>query len=152
MTRILTARLTRVYICLAKPNWCKWRLFGIEIHFACIYNHPHFASKPSLAKIDFLRQGERLVDGKGTHNVKFLTENQTKTIILYTRAWATARKTHTLTTARASGCWTSIKSQDDFIELKIKSSLIHSRFYLDFLASLASDTLCNIFNFTLTYK
>gem|GEM_PF-3448511 len=45
-----------------------------------------------------------------------------------------------------------IKSQDDFIELKMKSSLIHSRFYFDFLASLASDTLCNISNFALTYK
>jgi len=33
-----------------------------------------------------LRQGERLVDKKGTHNVKFLTENKTKQIMPRTRA------------------------------------------------------------------
>ena len=32
------------------------------------------------------------------------------------------------------------------IELKIKIKPIHSTFYLDFLASLAGDTLCSIFN------
>ena len=32
-----------------------------------------FASKPTLARIDFLRQGEQLVDEKGTYNVKFIT-------------------------------------------------------------------------------
>ncbi len=37
-----------------------------------------FASKQTFARIDFLRQGVRLMSGKGTHNVKFLTENQTK--------------------------------------------------------------------------
>ncbi len=39
---------------------------------------PLFASKQTFARIDFLRQGERLVDEKGTYYVKFLTENQTK--------------------------------------------------------------------------
>ncbi len=34
-----------------------------------------FASKPTFARIDFLRQDERLVDKKGTHNVKFTTKN-----------------------------------------------------------------------------
>ena len=37
-----------------------------------------FASKQTFARIDFLRRGERLVDKKGTHNVKFLTKNQIK--------------------------------------------------------------------------
>jgi len=36
---------------------------------------PLFASKPTSARIDYLRQGERLVGEEGTHNVKFLTEN-----------------------------------------------------------------------------
>ena len=39
---------------------------------------PLFAPKPTLARIDFLRQGERLVDEKGTYNVKNLAENLTK--------------------------------------------------------------------------
>ena len=39
---------------------------------------PPFASKQTFARIDFLRQGERLVNRKGTHNVKFVTEKVTK--------------------------------------------------------------------------
>ncbi len=39
---------------------------------------PLFVSKQTFARIDFLRQGERLVDEKGTYYVKFLTKNQTK--------------------------------------------------------------------------
>jgi len=39
---------------------------------------PLFASKQTFARIDFLRQGERLVDEKGTYYVKFLSKNQTK--------------------------------------------------------------------------
>ena len=37
-----------------------------------------FASKQTFSRIDFLRQDRRLVDEKGTHNVKFVAENQTK--------------------------------------------------------------------------
>jgi len=44
------------------------------------------------------------VGEEGTHNVKFLTENETKTIMPHTRPWATARKACTLTVASASGC------------------------------------------------
>ena len=54
-----------------------------------MYNYPLLASKQTSARIDFLRQGGRLVIKKGTHNVKFLTENQTKLFILHTRARAT---------------------------------------------------------------
>ena len=36
------------------------------------------ASKQTAARIDFLRQGERLVDKKGTHNVKILAKSYTK--------------------------------------------------------------------------
>ena len=43
-----------------------------------MYNYPHFAPKQTSARIDFWELGGRLVDGKGTHNVKFLTENETK--------------------------------------------------------------------------
>ena len=40
-------------------------------------DQPLFASKQTFARIDFLRQGGRLVDKKGTHNVKFLTRKLT---------------------------------------------------------------------------
>ena len=39
-----------------------------------------FCIKTTFARIDFLRQGARLVSGEGTHNVKFLAENQTKQV------------------------------------------------------------------------
>ena len=56
-------------------NQCKWWLLDINIHFASICNYTLFAPKPTLARIDFLRQGWRLVNKKGTHNVKFITKN-----------------------------------------------------------------------------
>jgi len=37
--------------------------------------YPSFASKTTFARIDFLLQDERLVDKKGTHNVKFVIKN-----------------------------------------------------------------------------
>ena len=40
-----------------------------------MHNCPLFASKQTAARIDFLRQGERLVDKKGTHNVKILAKS-----------------------------------------------------------------------------
>ena len=39
---------------------------------------PLFAPKATLARIDFLRQGERLVDKNGTHNVNIHAEKRTK--------------------------------------------------------------------------
>jgi len=57
-----------------------------KIHFAAFTGYPLFASKPISARIDYLRQGERLVHRKGTHNVKILAENQTKTIMPCTRS------------------------------------------------------------------
>ena len=43
--------------------------------FAC---KPLFASKPTFARIVFLRQGERLVDKNGTFSVKNIAEKWTK--------------------------------------------------------------------------
>ena len=40
-------------------------------------NCPLWASKQTFARIDFLRQGGRLVDKKGTHNVKIRAEKLT---------------------------------------------------------------------------
>ncbi len=42
-----------------------------------MHNCPLFASKQTFARIYFLRQGERLVDKKGTHNVKKHAEKLT---------------------------------------------------------------------------
>ena len=52
--------------------------FEINIHFAGIYNSPIFTSKPTFARIDFLRQGGRLVDEKGTQSVKNYTKKLTR--------------------------------------------------------------------------
>ena len=54
--------------------WYKWRFLEINIHFIVSTDQPLFASKQTFARIDFLRQGGRLVGKKGTHNVKFLAE------------------------------------------------------------------------------
>ena len=42
-----------------------------------MYNYPLFTPKQTFARIDFLRQGARLVDEKGSHNVKIYTEKFT---------------------------------------------------------------------------
>ena len=42
-----------------------------------MHNYPLLAPKQTFARIDFLRQGERLVDKKGTHNVKNYAEKLT---------------------------------------------------------------------------
>ena len=41
-------------------------------------SYPHFTSKRTAARIDFLGQGGRLVSKKGTFNVKFITEKLTE--------------------------------------------------------------------------
>jgi len=43
--------------------------------FYRIHRHPLFALKQTSARIDFLRQGGRLVDEMGTYSVKFIAEN-----------------------------------------------------------------------------
>ena len=43
-----------------------------------MHNYLLLAPKQTFARIDFLRQDDRLVDKKGTHGVKFLTEKLTK--------------------------------------------------------------------------
>ena len=49
----------------------------INIHFVAFTNQPPFASKHPPARIDYLHAGKRLVDKKGTHNVKIRTKNKT---------------------------------------------------------------------------
>jgi len=47
------------------------------IHLVCIFNTPPLASKPTFARIDFLRQDERLVEKVASNNVKMYAENKT---------------------------------------------------------------------------
>ena len=82
-----------------------------------MYNQPIFAPKQTSARIDFLRQGGRLIVRKGTHNVKFPTKIKTKTSVTHTRTSATTRETRTPTAASAICCWAYIKGQDHFIVL-----------------------------------
>ena len=63
--------------CKQPKIWCKLRFYAMCIHFTCIYNHPTFAPKQTSARIEFLRQGWRLVDKKGTLSVKFLAKKFT---------------------------------------------------------------------------
>ena len=64
---------------------CKWPKmganvgsFGIIIHFAAFTVYPLLASKQTSARIDFLRQGGRLVDKMGSFSVKFFAEKWTR--------------------------------------------------------------------------
>ncbi len=66
-----------VFCCKQPKSWCKLQFYATRIHFACINNYPLLASKPTFARIDYLRSSGRLVDCKGTHNVKICAENIT---------------------------------------------------------------------------
>ena len=66
------------WFCWKQPkSRYKLRFYAMCVHFTCIYNHPTFAPKQTSARIEFLRQGWRLVDKKATFSVKFLTEKFT---------------------------------------------------------------------------
>jgi len=66
------------YCTIFSSKWplkqCKWQFLQINIHFTAFTVYLLFASKQTFARIDYLRQGEQLVDKKGTFNVKILTE------------------------------------------------------------------------------
>ena len=53
-------------------NWCKWRGFEINIHFAAFTNYPLLASKLTPARIDYLLAGMRLVGKKALIMLKFV--------------------------------------------------------------------------------
>ena len=66
-------------LCCKQPkSWCKLQFYAMYIHLACINNYPLLAPKQTFAGIDFLRSNGRLVDCKGTHNVKIYAKNKTK--------------------------------------------------------------------------
>jgi len=59
-------------------NLVQMAVFLNKNSFHRIHKLPPFYIKTTFARIDFLRQDERLVDKKGTHNVKFIAKNYTK--------------------------------------------------------------------------
>ena len=58
--------------------WCKLRFYARHIHFVCIYNLARFASKLTLARIDFLQPGGHLVDKKPLIMLKILLKRRQK--------------------------------------------------------------------------
>ena len=61
IARHLAAYCT-IFCCKSPEIWCKWRFLEINIHFIVFTNYPPpFVSKQTFARIEFLRQGGRLV-------------------------------------------------------------------------------------------
>ncbi|OFQ18962.1 hypothetical protein HMPREF2955_09915 [Prevotella sp. HMSC073D09] len=52
--------------------------------FYCIHRPTPFSKTNLRENLDFLRQGERLVDKKGTHNVKFIIKTRQKKYVVNT--------------------------------------------------------------------
>ena len=69
-----------------------------------MHNSPLSAPKQTSARIDFLRQGERLVEKMALTMLKFLLKVRQNNYAAYTREWATAQRTRALATASASSC------------------------------------------------
>ena len=69
-----------------------------------MHNCPLWAPKQTSARIDFLRQGKRLVDKKALIMLKFLLKVRQNDYAACTREWATAQRSRTRAPASASGC------------------------------------------------
>ena len=68
-----------------------------------MYNYPLLASQQTSARIDFLRQGERLVDKKPLFVLNFLPKTIQNDCAAYV-CMGNGRSPHRLTTANANGC------------------------------------------------
>ena len=66
--------------------------------------YPLSAPKQTFARIDYLRQDERLMDKKGTHNVNFISKTGQNGYAVNACEWSSAPKNCTLATARGSSC------------------------------------------------
>jgi len=72
--RIAFSTKTHYILLQIALKWVQMAVCLNKNSFYCMHMLPLFASKTTFARIDFLRQSERLVDKKGTHSVKFLAE------------------------------------------------------------------------------
>ena len=68
--------------------WYKWRFLEIYIHFIVFTDQPLFASKQTFARIDFLRQGGRLVGEKVLIMLNFLRKSWQSVV-----SWQVNKKT-----------------------------------------------------------
>ena len=59
-------------------NGCKWRPLQINIHFAMFTSYPHFTSKRTAARIDFLGQEGEVVDKKAAIVLKNIRKSGQK--------------------------------------------------------------------------
>jgi hypothetical protein len=64
-----------------------------------------FCIKTNLRENRFFAARWAIVGKNCTHNVKFITENKTKTSVSHARTSATTRKKRTPTAANTSCCW-----------------------------------------------
>jgi len=76
--RIAFSTKTRYILLQIALKWVQMAVCLNKNSFYCMHMLPLFASKTTFARIDFLRQSERLVDEKGTHSVEFLLKNRQK--------------------------------------------------------------------------
>ena len=60
----------------------------MRIHFACIYNYAHFASKQTSARIDYLRQAGDWRAKRALIMLKFLLKTRQKWLCYVPRVWA----------------------------------------------------------------
>ena len=96
---------------------------------------PPFASKQTFARIDFLRQDRRLVDEKGTHNVKLLPKTRQNAIVPHTGARVTEQKACMLTFASASGWRTCCSLLSIYRSIICQDGLSYYSYYLTLLNS-----------------
>ena len=85
-------------------NLVQMAVFLNKNSFHRIHKLSPFYIKTTFARIDFLRQDERLVDKKGAHNVKFIAKTRQNNYAVNTREWASVAKTCTLATVSVGGC------------------------------------------------
>ena len=88
-----------------------------------MHNCPLSAPKQTSARIDFLRQSERLVEKMALTMLKFLLKVRQNNYAAYTREWATAQRTRALATASASGCRACCPRPTETTSCKRRSNL-----------------------------
>ena len=81
--------------------------------FCRIRRLPLFASKQTFARIDYLRQGERLVGKKALTMLNFRLKTRQNQVFHLHRHGQRTQKTRTLTFAKTSGYRACTKRHDD---------------------------------------
>ena len=97
---------------------------SIKIHFAALAGYPLFASKQTFARIDYLRQGERLVGKKALTMLNFrLKTRQNQVFHIHTHGQRHRKHVH-LRSPRRAGTGLALKGMTT---LTYKFKLINSK-------------------------